>query len=170
MFQLAKHGAVVGLLWFSPYFILCANNKANLAFKTTIIEDTHLTLAGILSKEEANNSLIFLPLQTYEKKFAEFPFLLVYNFLSIHIIIIGSIYNIHLILLKITILVLIHTVDTVGIIQLTHCSVNSLCRVRCKLNDPTTSKQFSSAIEKRHVTYFGKYLLLCIILVEFWLG
>ncbi|XP_067935054.1 cleavage and polyadenylation specificity factor subunit 1-like [Watersipora subatra] len=33
--------------------------------------------------------------------------------------------------------------------------VNSLCRVRCKLNDPTTSRQFSSAIEKRHVTYFA---------------
>ena len=39
------------------------------------IEDTHLTLIGILSKVEANNSLIFLRLQTYEKEFAEFPFL-----------------------------------------------------------------------------------------------
>ena len=41
------------------------------------MEDTHLTLIGILSKVEANNSLIFLPLQTYEKKFAEFPFLFI---------------------------------------------------------------------------------------------
>ena len=42
----------------------------NLAFKTTIIEDTHLTLAVIPFKVEANNSLIFLPLQTYEKNFS----------------------------------------------------------------------------------------------------
>ena len=54
-------------------------NWANLAFRTTIIEDTHLTLAVILFKVEANNSLFFLPLQTYEKNFAQFPFLLVYN-------------------------------------------------------------------------------------------
>ena len=44
----------------------------------TIIEDTLLTLAGILFKVEANNSLIFLPLQTYEKKFAEFLFLFIF--------------------------------------------------------------------------------------------
>ena len=58
-------------------FGCAANNRVNLAFKTTIQEDTHLTLIGILSKVEANNSLIFLPLQTYEKKFAEFPFLFI---------------------------------------------------------------------------------------------
>ena len=56
-------------------FACAASNRANLAFKTTIIENTHLTLAGIPFKVEANNSLIFLLLQTYEKKFAEFPFL-----------------------------------------------------------------------------------------------
>ena len=38
------------------------------------VEDTHLTLRG---KVKANNSLIFLSLQTYEKKFAEFPFLFI---------------------------------------------------------------------------------------------
>ena len=54
-----------------------ASNKENLAFKTTLIEDTHLTLIGILSKVEANNSLLFLLLQAYEKKFAEFPFLFI---------------------------------------------------------------------------------------------
>ena len=80
MFRLAKHGTLVGLLRFSPSFLsLCAaSNRANLAFKTTIIEDTHLTLAGIPLKVEANYSLIFLPLQTYEKKFAEFPFLFIF--------------------------------------------------------------------------------------------
>ena len=78
--QLAKHGTVVGLLRFlSSVLCACAaNNQANLAFKTTIIEDTHLTLAGILFKVEANNYLFFLPLQTYEKKLAEFPFLFIF--------------------------------------------------------------------------------------------
>ena len=70
---------VVGLLRLSLCFLFAcaASNRATLAFKTTIIEDTHLTLIGILSKVEANNSLVFLPLQTYEKKFAEFPFLFI---------------------------------------------------------------------------------------------
>ena len=40
--------------------------------KTTIVEATHLTLV------EANSSLIYLPLQTYEKKFAELPFLFIF--------------------------------------------------------------------------------------------
>ena len=53
-------------------FACSTSNQANLAFKTTIIEDTHLTLAAFQYKVEANNSLIFLPLQT----FAEFLFLL----------------------------------------------------------------------------------------------
>ena len=77
MFQLAKQGTLVGLLRFSPSSLTvgAASNQANLAFKTTIIEDTHLTLAGIPFKGEANISLIFLPLQTYEKRFAKFPFL-----------------------------------------------------------------------------------------------
>ena len=47
----------------------CVFCLVNLAFRTTIIEDTHLTLAVISFEAEANNSLIFLPLQTY--KFAE---------------------------------------------------------------------------------------------------
>ena len=61
-----------GLFHFPPsYLFACGTiNRVNLAFKTTIIEDTHLTLAVILFKVEANNSSIFLPLQTYEKKFA----------------------------------------------------------------------------------------------------
>ena len=65
-----------GLFRFSLSFVFAcaAIDQVNLAFKT-IIEDTHLTLAGIHFKVEANNSLIFLLLQTYEKKFDEFPFL-----------------------------------------------------------------------------------------------
>ena len=67
VFQLAKNGTLVGLLRFSPSFLFAcaAINWVNLAFRMTIIEDTHLTLAVILFKVVANNSLIFLPLQTY---------------------------------------------------------------------------------------------------------
>ena len=60
-------------------FACAASNRRNLTFITTIIEDTHLTLIGIPFEVEANNSLLFLPLQAYEKKFAEFPLM----FLSI---------------------------------------------------------------------------------------
>ena len=49
-------------------FARAASNMASLALRATIIEDTHLTLEGIPFKVEANSSLIFLPLQTYEKK------------------------------------------------------------------------------------------------------
>ena len=45
------------------FLLACAaSNSANLSLKTAIIEDTHLTLIGILSKVDANNSLILLPL------------------------------------------------------------------------------------------------------------
>ena len=73
----SKNGNFVELFRFllSFLFACTATNRGNLAFKMTIIEDTHLTLAAIPFKVEANNSLIFLPLQTYEKKFAKFPFL-----------------------------------------------------------------------------------------------
>ena len=85
MFQLTKNGTLFELFRLSLSFLFSCVviNRVNLAFRTTIIEDTHLTLAFISFKVEANNSLIFLPLQTYEKKFAEFPFLLVYHSLNI---------------------------------------------------------------------------------------
>ena len=60
-------------------FACYASNPDNLAFKTTIIENAHLTLAVIPFKIRASNFLIFLPLQTYEKQFAEFLLLSVYN-------------------------------------------------------------------------------------------
>ena len=61
MFQLAKNGTLFGLVRFSLYFLFAcaAINQANLAFKTTIIEDTHLTLAVIPFKIEANNLYFF---------------------------------------------------------------------------------------------------------------
>ena len=48
---------------------------AIIVFRVTGIEDTHLTLAAIPFQVGVNNFLISLPLQTYEEKFAEFPFL-----------------------------------------------------------------------------------------------
>ena len=76
----SKNQHFFGLFRFSVSFLFaCAPiNRVNLVFRATIIEDTHLTLAIIAFKVEANNSLIFLPLQTQEKKFAEFPFLFVF--------------------------------------------------------------------------------------------
>ena len=60
-FQLAKNGTLVELLCFSLSFLFAwaAINRVNLAFRTTIIEDTQLTLAVIPFKVEANNSLFF---------------------------------------------------------------------------------------------------------------
>ena len=76
----SKNGTFVGFLCFSPAFLLAcaAINRVNLVFRTTIIEDAHLTLAVILFKAETNIYLIFLPLQTYEKKFDKFPFLFIF--------------------------------------------------------------------------------------------
>ena len=80
MFRLAKHGTVVGLLLFSPpsMFACAASNRANLAFITTIIEDTDLTLIGIPFKVEPNNSYFFCHYKHTKKKFDEFPFLFIY--------------------------------------------------------------------------------------------
>ena len=80
-----------GFFVFHRLFV-CASNRTNIAFKMNIIEDTHLTLAGIPFKVEVINSLISLPLQTYEKKFAEFPFLVVYNALVQAKIVSGVVY------------------------------------------------------------------------------
>ena len=54
----------------SNFFVShCLFCLVNFARRTTIIEDTHLTLAVIPFKAKANNSLIFSPVQTYENKF-----------------------------------------------------------------------------------------------------
>ena len=68
VFQLARkwHCCRASSFLTGCLFACAASNRANLVFKTTIIKDTHLKLAGILFKVETNNSLIFLPLQTYK--------------------------------------------------------------------------------------------------------
>ena len=73
MFKLAKHDTLVRLLRFSPAFLFAcaASNRSNLAFKTTITEDTHLTLAGIPFKVEANNSLIFFAITNIRKRIVQ---------------------------------------------------------------------------------------------------
>ena len=57
----SKKRYIFGLLRFSPSFLFAcaAIIRVNLAFRTTIIEDTHPTLASIPFKVEGNNSLIF---------------------------------------------------------------------------------------------------------------
>ena len=63
-------------------FACAASNWVNLAFKTTIIEDTHLTLAVILFEVEANNSLIFCYYKLTRKNVPSFRFCSVYNSLA----------------------------------------------------------------------------------------
>ena len=67
--QLAKNGTLFELFHFSLYFLFAcaAINRVNLAFRTTIIEDTHLTLAVIPFKVEANNSNFFANTNIREK-------------------------------------------------------------------------------------------------------
>ena len=80
VFQLEKNRTLAGLLRFALSFVFAcaAINQVNLAFTMTIIEDTHLPLVVIPFKVEANNSSIFLLFQTYEEKFAAFPFLFIF--------------------------------------------------------------------------------------------
>ena len=60
-FNQQKKRTIVGFIHFSPSFLFAcaAINWVNLAFRMTIIEDTHLTLAVIPFKVEANNSSFF---------------------------------------------------------------------------------------------------------------
>ena len=74
--QLAKNGTLFGLFRFSLSFLFAC--WVNLAFKTTVMEDTHLTLAVIPFKVETNNSLFF-SITNIREKFAKFPFLLTYT-------------------------------------------------------------------------------------------
>ena len=77
MFHFGKSATVFVFILFSPSSFVCVrrNQLSKLAFKTTRVKDTQLTLATIPFQVGVNNSLLFLTLQTYEKKFAEFPFL-----------------------------------------------------------------------------------------------
>ena len=59
----------------TDFLFVCATIKlVNLAFRTTIIEDTSSYSIQSRGKQLFN----FLPLQTYEKKIAEFPLLFIF--------------------------------------------------------------------------------------------
>ena len=60
-------------------FACAAINWDKSAFRTTIIEDTHLTLAVILFKVEANNSWIFCYCKHTRKKLPSFVSVHIYN-------------------------------------------------------------------------------------------
>ena len=95
VFHFGKSAAVSVLVRPSSAFLFARATKQSdyLTFRTTKVKDTKLTLAIISFKAEANNSLIFLPLQTYDKKFAEVPFLLVYNSLVSQTVIEGVVFS-----------------------------------------------------------------------------
>ena len=71
VFQLAKKPHSLQTFCFSLCFLFAcaAINRVNLAFRTTIIKDTHLTLAVISFKVKANNSLIFFAIINRREKF-----------------------------------------------------------------------------------------------------
>ena len=72
MSYLAKNATFLGFLRFALPCLRTPQLIGNLAFKTTSVEDTHLTLASIPFQVGVNDSLIILPLQTDEKKFDDF--------------------------------------------------------------------------------------------------
>ena len=66
----SKNGTFLGLLHFSLSLLFAGAtiNQANLAFRMNIIEDTHLTLAVIPFKVEANNSFNFFAITNTREK------------------------------------------------------------------------------------------------------
>ena len=75
VFHCGKSITVFGLhgFFFFYHFSLVG---ALAVVRMTVVKDIHLTLTAISFQVKVNNSSIFLPLQTYEKTIAEFPFLL----------------------------------------------------------------------------------------------
>ena len=75
VFHFEKASLSLGFFRCLPFSFVCVrrNHSRNLAFKSTGAEDTYLTLAVISFQVGVNNSLNFLFLQTFEKRFAEFP-------------------------------------------------------------------------------------------------
>ena len=61
---------VFGFIRFlSPSFVCVIHNKSgNLAFRTTCVDDTHITLAVIPSQVEVSNSLSFFAITNIQKK------------------------------------------------------------------------------------------------------
>ena len=76
MFQLAKNGTSSFLTVF--LFAFAVTDQGNSAFKTIIIEDTHLTLGAIPFKVEANNSNFFV-ITNVREKICQVSAPLVYN-------------------------------------------------------------------------------------------
>ena len=91
MFQLSKNGTLFGLFRFSLSFLFAcaAINWDKSAFRTTIIEDTHLTLAVILFKVEANNFLSFFAITNTREKSCQVSVPLVYNSMVMHYLFCG---------------------------------------------------------------------------------
>ena len=107
VFQLAKRGTLFGLLHFSLSFVFlyAATNRINLAFRTIIIEDTHLTLAVISFNVEANDFLFFCPYKHTRKNLPSFRSCSVYNslvliYLWLQIGVFGELYTLQLAQLK----------------------------------------------------------------------
>ena len=77
LFHFEKRVTVFLFIHFSLPSFVCVrcNQPDNLAFRTTKVEDTRLTLEAIPFQVGVTNSFIYLLLQTYEKKIAEFLFL-----------------------------------------------------------------------------------------------
>ena len=70
---------------FLTVFACAAINLVNLAFRTTIITDKHLTPAFIPFKVEVNNSLIFCHYKHARKNLPSFRSFTVYDSLSYHL-------------------------------------------------------------------------------------
>ena len=78
VFHFGKSATVPMFVRFpSAFLFTCATGYPT--FRTTTVNDTKLTLRVIPFQVGWNNSLIFLALQTYDKKVYEFPFLVRYT-------------------------------------------------------------------------------------------
>ena len=65
--------------FFIVFFSLRASQPTILTFKSTGVEDTHLTLAVISFNVGVNNSFNVLPLQTYKKQLPSFRSCRIYS-------------------------------------------------------------------------------------------
>ena len=68
IFSSGLHRSICSL---SSFVCVRRNYSGNLAFRTTGVEGTHLTLTAILFHVKVKNSLFLFSLQAYEKKFKE---------------------------------------------------------------------------------------------------
>ena len=84
VFHFIKSVTVFMFIRFSPSSFVCVrrNQLGNPAFRATIVEDTHLTLAAFPFSVGVNNAVFFWPLQTYEKNLPGFRSCRIYKFLA----------------------------------------------------------------------------------------